>query len=226
MLDKFKNDHYFNNIHYFNNNKNILSELCVKHGSDKGCLDFNKTTLWKWSAHTYSNFYYSLFNHCRENIKLVFECGIGTNNPDVRSNMTINGQPGASLKVWKDYFPNAKIYGADIDKNILFNEDRISTYFVDQLNKETIEKMWQDIKMEDFDIIIDDGLHNAEANINLFLNSFHKLRKDGVYIIEDVHFKNIDIIQNKLSEYNPEVIILSRKDHNYRDNNLILFRKN
>jgi len=226
MLDKIINENYFNNNHYFNNNKNILTELCEKHGSDKGCLDFNKTTLWGWSAHTYSNFYYALFNHCKENIKLVFECGIGTNNPDILSNMTVNGQPGASLKVWKDYFPNAQIYGADIDSNILFNEDRISTYFVDQMNTNTIEKMWQDIKIENFDIIIDDGLHTAEANINLFLNSFHKLRKDGIYIIEDVHFKNLNIIQNTLLEYNPEIIILSRKDYKKKDNNLILFRKN
>jgi hypothetical protein len=86
--------------------------------------------------------------------------------------------------------------------------------------------MWQNIRIENFDIIIDDGLHTAEANINLFLNSFHKLRKDGIYIIEDVHFNNIDKIQTTLSEYNPEIIVLNRKDYNYKDNNLILFRKN
>ena len=224
-FDNF-NSNTFKNINYFNNNKNILSELCEKYGSDKGCLDFNKTTLWKWSAHTYSNFYYSLFNHCKENIKLIFECGIGTNNPKLPSNMTSKGKPGASLRVWRDYFPNAIIYGADVDRNILFDEDRIFTYFVDQLSKETIEKMWQNIRIENFDIIIDDGLHTAEANINLFLNSFHKLRKDGIYIIEDVHFNNIDKIQTTLLEYNPEIIVLNRKDYNYKDNNLILFRKN
>jgi hypothetical protein len=94
------------------------------------------------------------------------------------------------------------------------------------MNTNTIEKMWQDIKIENFDIIIDDGLHTAEANINLFLNSFHKLKKNGIYIIEDVHFKNLNIIQNTLLEYNPEIIILSRKDYKKKDNNLILFRKN
>jgi hypothetical protein len=215
----------FKNISYFNNNTNILSELCEKYGSDKGCLNFNNKTLWGWSAHTYSNFYYSLFNHCKEHIKLVFECGIGTNNPNLSSNMTSRGKPGASLRVWRDYFPNAKIYGADIDKNILFNEDRISTYFVDQCSKETIDKMWQDIGIENFDIILDDGLHNADANINLFLNSFHKLKKGGVYIIEDVHFHNIDRMEKELFMYNPETIILNRKNHRYHDNNLILIRK-
>ena len=39
-------------------------------------------------------------------------------------------------------------------------------------------------------------------------------------------FNNIDKIQTTLSEYNPEIIVLNRKDYNYKDNNLILFRKN
>lgn len=218
-------EHDFKNISYFNNNKNILSELFEKYGSDKGCVNFNNRTLWGWSAHTYSNFYYSLFNHCKENVKLVLECGIGTNNKNLLSNMTSNGKPGASLRAWRDYFSNAQIYGADIDTDILFKENRISTYFVDQLKKETIDKMWQDIKVENFDIIIDDGLHTPNANINLFLNSFHKLKQNGIYIIEDVLDKYINEIQTKLSMYNPETIILTRKGHSYSDNNLILFRK-
>ena len=39
----------------------------------------------------------------------MFECGLGTNNPNLKSNMTENGIPGASLRVWRDYFFNAKI---------------------------------------------------------------------------------------------------------------------
>jgi hypothetical protein len=167
-----------------------------------------------------------LFNHCKENVKLVLECGIGTNNKNLLSNMTSNGKPGASLRAWRDYFSNAQIYGADIDNDILFKENRISTYFVDQLKKETIDKMWQDINVENFDIIIDDGLHKPDANINLFLNSFHKLKQNGIYIIEDVLDQYINEIQTKLSIYNPETIILTRKRHSYSDNNLILFRKN
>ena len=72
------------------------------------------------------------------------------------------GKPGASLRMWRDYFYNANIYGADIDKGILFNEDRINTYFVDQLDSETIKSMWNNIGLKDFDIIIDDGLHEVD----------------------------------------------------------------
>ena len=41
--------------------------------------------------------YSKLFDHCRDKIKLVFECGIGTNNPNLISSMNINGKPGAGV---------------------------------------------------------------------------------------------------------------------------------
>jgi hypothetical protein len=157
-------------------------------------------------------------------VKLVFECGLGTNNPDFQSNMTVDGMPGASLRVWRDYFKNAQIYGADIDKDILFQEDRIKTYYVDQLNTPSIEAMWKKIGMQNFDIIIDDGLHTTDANINLFINSFNKLKKNGIYIIEDVHTFEINNITEKLKEFNPELVILKNKKIKYQNNNLLIIR--
>ena len=41
-------------------------------------------------------------------------------------------QPGASLRSWREYFPNAQIFGADVDRSILFNSDRINCCWVDQ----------------------------------------------------------------------------------------------
>lgn len=213
------------NIYYFNNFKNDLSILCEKHGSDKGCVDFNKGTPYTWKAHSYTNIYYNLFNHCKSEIKLIFECGIGTNNPNIPSNMTSYGKPGASLRVWRDYFINSEVYGADIDKNILFEEDRIKTFYVDQLDQDSIKKLWRNIKKNEFDLILDDGLHTFEAGITMFLNSFDRLRKNGIYIIEDVHTTYIDKLANALSQYNPEIIILKDKRAIKMDNNLIVIRK-
>ena len=99
--------------------------------------------------------------------------------------MTVHGKPGASLKVWRDFFLNANVYGGDIDKNILFNEERIQTFYVDQKNSETIKSMWSMINKK-FDIIIDDGLHSFDANINFYEHSFENLKKGGMYIIEDI----------------------------------------
>ena len=39
--------------------------------------------------------------------------GIGTNNPNIESSMGKDYKPGSSLKVWKEYFLNANIFGAD-----------------------------------------------------------------------------------------------------------------
>ena len=235
IINYLSKDQYFNNISFFNNNKNVLSKLCEIHGSDKGYIDYNLKTPFGWRSHSYSNYYYNLFDHCRNEIKLLFELGIGTNNPNLPSNMTSNGKPGASLKIWKDYFPNCEIYGADIEKDILFNEERIVTFHVDQLIKDSIDQMWVKIQKNNFDIIIDDGLHTAEASISFFLNSFNKLKQGGIYIIEDVHYLTINDIINELKFYSPEIVILNSLDIDkpkYKDgsilgmnNNLIVFRK-
>ena len=139
--------------------------------------------------------------------------------------MTSRGKPGASLRVWRDYFTNSLVYGADIDKNILFEEDRIKTFYVDQLNEFSIKEMWSNINKSNFDIILDDGLHTFEAGIIMFLNSFDKLRKNGIYIIEDVDFMYIKKLADTLSKYNPEIIILNDNNTKHLNNNLILIRK-
>jgi hypothetical protein len=225
LLDSQTN---FKNINYFNNN-NILSELCEKYGTDKGFVNFDAKKPWDQynrKPHTYPTFYHSIFNLSRENVKLVFECGLGTNNPNLKSNMTENGIPGASLRVWRDYFFNANIYGADIDKDILFKEEKIKTFYVDQLDTKSIKQMWANIGVENFDIIIEDGLHEPEANLNFFFNSFSKLKKNGVYVIEDVSNKYLNYLYNNLKEYDIEVVTLySNVKKFYGDNNLIVIRK-
>tara|TARA_B100000886_G_scaffold77753_1_gene50421 strand:+ start:373 stop:1122 length:750 start_codon:yes stop_codon:yes gene_type:complete len=223
VLNEIKSD--FKNINH-NSSINMISELCEKYGSDKGFINHDNKKPYNWRPHTYASYYYSIFNLSKENIKLVFECGLGTNNPKFESNMTSRGVPGASLRVWRDYFLNADIYGGDIDKNILFEENRIKTFFVDQLDTNSIKSMWDQIKVENFDIIIDDGLHDPQANLNFFFNSFHKLKKNGVFIIEDVSFKNINILKTKLTNYDIDVVTLSSKYKKYYlDNNLIVIRK-
>lgn len=223
VLKNIKSD--FKNTNH-NSSTNIISELCEKYGSDKGFIKHDSEKPYNWKPHTYASYYHSIFNLSRENIKLVFECGLGTNNPKIESNMTSKGVPGASLRVWRDYFLNADIYGGDIDKNILFEENRIKTFYVNQLDTNSIKYMWDTINLENFDIIIDDGLHEPKANFNFFINSFHKLKKNGVFIIEDVSFRNIKILKSKLENYDVDIITLSSKfKRYYLDNNLIVIRK-
>lgn len=161
----------------------------------------------------------------------VFECKLGTDNPAVASSMGIRGRTGASLRVWRDCFPQAFIVGVDIDKNILFEEERIHTAFIDQTSPLEIANFFASLapKYPDrFDIMIDDGLHTFEAVICLFENSFLHLKEQGFYVIE--YMNSMDIPQFKIYfKYSKYADILSV---NYmlmskpcENNNLIIIRR-
>jgi hypothetical protein len=173
-----------------------------------------------------ADFMSSRFGHCRETIRRVFECGLGTNNPNLPSNMGTEGRPGASLRVWKDYFPNAMIFGADIDPTILFEEERIKTFYVDQTSKNSIDELWRQIELSDFQLMIDDGLHNFEAGICLFENAISKLAANGYYIIEDVHPYNMLRYKSYFSQkkFKVEYVSLYRPDIPLGDNQLVVIR--
>ena len=158
-----------------------LCEIMGRNKSDKGNLDITKC----W--HNYTLLYYSIFKDiCDKKLK-VFELGIGTTNTDIPCNMGKHGRHGASLYGWREFFVNSEIFGADIDKQILFTDDRIKTFFCDVRDVNSIISMWnnQDLSGK-FDIIIDDGLHIFNDNITFFINSIDKLSENGYYIFEDI----------------------------------------
>jgi len=158
-----------------------MTELCdimKTCGSDKGD---------DW--HNYTETYEKMFAGMRLDVATLFEVGIGTNNKKFASFMKPNYTPGGSLRGWRDYFPNATVRGADIDPDILFTEDRIETFQVDQTNQDSIEVMLTSMGDDQYDIIIDDGLHTLPAAVSLFKHVNHKLKEDGLYIIEDIQKK-------------------------------------
>ena len=162
-----------------------LAQLCDKYGSDKGSskkLDHN----YPWKPHSYTDFYEFLFSHRRFEIDTIFECGVGTSDLNFPANMGAFGKAGASLRVWQEYFPKALIYGGDIDSSVLFSEERIKTYYLDQTDPNSIVSFFQLTAQGEFDLMIDDGLHTFEAGWTLFNHSNHLLKQGGIYIIEDV----------------------------------------
>lgn len=115
----------------------------------------------------------------------ILEIGLGSNNSNVVSNMGSYGRPGASLRAFRKFLPNANVYGADVDQRILFNEDRIKTFFVDQTDLDSVEALGQKVGT-DFDLIIDDGLHSPNANISVLSFALPRLRIGGWLVIEDI----------------------------------------
>ena len=185
----------------FDINSTIISSvtpLCgimEKYGSDKG----NTQEL---HHHNYTRFYHSLFNAQANSNLRIFELGLGTNDVNIPSNMGKYGKPGASLRGWSEYFPNSQIFGADIDRNILFQEPRINTYYCDQTDERSIREMWNKQDLNDnFDIIVEDGLHTFQANVCFFENSIHKLKPGGIYIIEDIIVHNLHSYQYKIEQW-------------------------
>jgi len=198
--------------------KTALCEIMSKQGSDKG-----------GGWHNYTLVYHELLKGIKNKAKNVFELGLGTINLHLPSNMGVNGTSGASLKGWKEYFTKANIFGADIDRDILFEEERIKTFYCDQTSPESIAELWSNFESVEFDFLLEDGLHTYDANICFFENSIHKVKKGGLYIIEDIvitgirdylnYFKNCKL---PFEEY--QLIDLDNPG-NRQDNVLVIIKK-
>jgi hypothetical protein len=150
----------------------LLAELFNRYGSDKS------------SNHNYHHVYGAIFERGGA-FTHILEVGLGTNNEEVVSNMGPRGRPGASLRAFRDYLPAAQIYGADIDRRVLFTEDRIATFFVDQLDPASFDGLKHAI-LGELDLVIDDGLHSPAANIAVLDFAVRKLRPGGWVVIEDI----------------------------------------
>jgi len=180
----------------------------------------------KSTGHNYTTVYDFLFKNIRSEKLNFLEVGLGTNNVDVDSNMGKDGTPLASMRGWRSYFPNADLHGADVDKRILIDEHRIKTHFIDQLDLDVITQFKNKFPAGyKFDIIIDDGLHTAEANYNLFLYLNDLLKVGGYYIIEDCNLHCYNELIATLPLTNYDVYPIQIPHHNLHDNRMIVLKK-
>ena len=205
-----------------------LDTLANKYHTDKGG-GMKAGEKFPWPCHTYTDLYYLLFCMSRTSTKRVFEFGLGSNDESIPNAMTAFGKPGASLRLWREFFPMAQIYGADIDKNVLFSDDRIRTFYCNQLDSTSLIDMWVLVGESDFDVIVDDGLHTFEAGKNTFDVSVRHLSTDGLYIIEDV--SDVDMLRflayfEGLPQYSAMFVSMFDCVLKPVDNNVIVVRHN
>jgi hypothetical protein len=130
---------------------------------------------------------------------------------------------GGSLELWSEYMgPQAKIIGIDISescRNIKFSQNNIEVVIGDQASSD----FWQTFLQTypNIDILIDDGGHRMDQQINTFANVFPKLKMNGVYICEDCHTSYYSSHGGKLGgktfiEYTKPIIDSLHKDY-YKD---------
>ena len=181
-----------------------LCDIMAESGSDK-CSDW----------HNYTPVYHFLFSETKNEIKTFFELGI---------------YMGCSVRGWAKYLPNSAIFAGDVNSSYLINTPEIKSYLCDQDSKDSIKSMWTQID-KNFDIIIEDGKHEFESNLNFLLNSIDKLKHDGIFIIEDLtnstkkRFEQI-LDQLKKNLCLSEIFILDIQNTiNKIDNCLLIIRK-
>lgn len=214
-----------------------LALLCEHYGCDKGAVIWDGPRPYYWLPHTYAGIYEALLAPRRESIKSVFECGIGSpRDPqkpgELADRSTIPQAP--SLQVWRDYFPKAEIYAADIDPECMFEAERIHTGVMDQTDPKSVKAFFEAALFEDkklsssgFDLMIDDGLHTAAAALSLFTHAKEYLSPTGCYFIEDMETEDLIALRAELYARFSRDYSFSFFNMTMRfaaDNNLVLIR--
>ena len=149
-----------------------LCKLAEKYGTNK-CLAVGDH---------YTLFYYRLMKARRRTVKKVLEMGVGC-----PAEMPLpNYRSGASLKMWRDFFPNAQIYGGDIlPEAMVTGEPRITTYLMDETKPEDLAWLIRETG-PDIDLFVDDAQHFPDVQAELAIHLIPLLSKKTIYIIEDL----------------------------------------
>ena len=156
-----------------------LTELGRKYGTDK--VD-----------HGFTEYYDRIFSSFRQETFHFLEVGVFF---------------GASLKMWRDYFPHATVFGADTFEGVQGNgnifqnahafydewtnekPDRMELFKLDQSSKMELQTFVDYCKARNikFKTIIDDGSHLMYDQQITFFFLWELLEDGGVFIMEDVH---------------------------------------
>lgn len=142
---------------------NDLRALATLHGTDK------------WNSHWYAQHYQRHFQSLRRKRINLLEIGVGGYDDPHAG--------GESLRMWKQFFPRAQIYGIDIHDKSPHEETRITIFQGSQCDAEFLRHVAQRIGR--LDIVVDDGSHVNEHVIASFEVLFPLLADGGIYAIED-----------------------------------------
>jgi hypothetical protein len=129
----------------------------------------------KWGAHRYAQHYEHHFGKFKHDDFTLFEIGIGGYSREKLG--------GASLRMWKAFFPKAQIIGLDLEDKSFVVEPRIATYQGSQTNEPLLRTIVSSAK--NLRVIVDDGSHRPAHIRRTFEILFPLLPAGGLYAIED-----------------------------------------
>jgi hypothetical protein len=145
----------------------------------------------KNTVHSYLPLYQKLLIGKKETAKNILEVGIFN---------------GGSIKLWGEFFTNAKVYGLDIInindvyESIKNNEKIILYTSTDAYNSDFFTNHFLNKNIK-FDFMLDDGPHTLET-MKQFIKLYSQIMtEDGILIIEDIQSWDwIDILKNEVPE--------------------------
>lgn len=128
-----------------------------------------------YQDHAYGPHYEQHLAPYRQKRVNILEIGIGGyDNPRAG---------GASLRLWKAYFPRANVFAIDLKAGSLHEQRRIKTFQGDQGDAAFLRSVAE--RVGSLDIVIDDGSHRNDHVILGFQTLFPYLSPSGLYVVED-----------------------------------------
>ena len=140
---------------------NTLQEYALRNDTDKN-----------EDGHNYVVVYDPLFTPFRQDTFSFLEIGV---------------YQCSAHRTWRDYFPNATIYGIDIDPKAIDkykNEERMILQEVDQGNE---QQLIEYSKNGPWKVILDDGSHRSSHQKLTFDVLWNSVEPGGYYIVEDTY---------------------------------------
>ena len=141
-----------------------LAELGYKCGTDKGS---NTDDMW----HSYLPIYERLFESFRNEPFSLLELGVAS---------------GGSMRMWREWFPNASLFGVDNDPAHCIRPDTVAVATLFCAGQDDDKLFTEKFANEQFRIIIDDAEHDPKKQMLSFMLLWRCVKPGGFYIIEDV----------------------------------------
>jgi hypothetical protein len=152
---------------------NPFVALCNAAGTDKG----TESVTGDGVPHCYALEYFRLFEASREEAFSLLEIGLDKHHPPLDA---------PSLRAWREFSPNADLYGFDVNDFAFFQQERTHTFCGDQSSHDDLQRFLDESDRPKFRIVVDDGSHASSHQQISLATLFGHVEPGGVYVIEDL----------------------------------------